>query len=58
MFVVSGPSGAGKDTLVEGLKVRRERLLYSRLTVWISRPHLSLSNSACLLLGLWRTLAA
>ena len=29
LFVVSGPSGAGKDTLVEGLKVRRERLLYS-----------------------------
>ncbi|HTW83504.1 MAG TPA: guanylate kinase [Candidatus Sulfotelmatobacter sp.] len=29
MFVVSGPSGAGKDTLVEGLKARHERLLYS-----------------------------
>ena len=29
LFVVSGPSGAGKDTLVEGLKARRERLLYS-----------------------------
>jgi guanylate kinase len=26
---VSGPSGAGKDTLVEGLKARHERLLYS-----------------------------
>ena len=29
MFVVSGPSGAGKDTLVEGLKLRHDRLLYS-----------------------------
>jgi guanylate kinase len=29
LFVVSGPSGAGKDTLVEGLKARHERLLYS-----------------------------
>jgi len=29
LFVVSGPSGAGKDTLVEGPKARRERLLYS-----------------------------
>lgn len=29
MFVVSGPSGAGKDTLVEGLKARHDRLLYS-----------------------------
>ena len=26
---MSGPSGAGKDTLVEGLKARHERLLYS-----------------------------
>jgi guanylate kinase len=26
---VSGPSGAGKDTLVEALKARHERLLYS-----------------------------
>ncbi|MBV8748428.1 MAG: guanylate kinase [Candidatus Eremiobacteraeota bacterium] len=29
MFVVSGPSGAGKDTLVDGLRARHERLLYS-----------------------------
>jgi guanylate kinase len=29
LFVVSGPSGAGKDTLVEGLKARHDRLLYS-----------------------------
>ncbi|MEO7040084.1 MAG: guanylate kinase [Candidatus Elarobacter sp.] len=29
MFVVSGPSGAGKDTLVEGLMTRHDRLLYS-----------------------------
>ncbi len=29
LFVVSGPSGAGKDTLVEALKSRHERLLYS-----------------------------
>jgi guanylate kinase len=29
LFVVSGPSGAGKDTLVEGLKARHERLRYS-----------------------------
>src|ERR1700761_5462802 len=29
LFVVSGPSGAGKDTLVEGLRARHERLLYS-----------------------------
>ncbi|HZO94625.1 MAG TPA: guanylate kinase [Candidatus Baltobacteraceae bacterium] len=29
MFVVSGPSGAGKDTLVDGLKNRHDRLLYS-----------------------------
>jgi guanylate kinase len=29
LFVVSGPSGAGKDTLVEALKVRHQRLLYS-----------------------------
>jgi guanylate kinase len=29
LFVVSGPSGAGKDTLVEGLKARHGRLLYS-----------------------------
>jgi guanylate kinase len=29
LFIVSGPSGAGKDTLVEGLRVRHERLLYS-----------------------------
>jgi guanylate kinase len=29
LFVVSGPSGAGKDTLVEALKARHQRLLYS-----------------------------
>ena len=29
LFVVSGPSGAGKDTLVEALKARHGRLLYS-----------------------------
>jgi len=29
LFVVSGPSGAGKDTLVEGLRLRHERLKYS-----------------------------
>jgi guanylate kinase len=29
LFVVSGPSGAGKDTLVEALKARHARLLYS-----------------------------
>ncbi len=29
MFVVSGPSGAGKDTLIELLKARHSRLLYS-----------------------------
>jgi guanylate kinase len=29
LFVVSGPSGAGKDTLVEALKARHSRLLYS-----------------------------
>jgi guanylate kinase len=29
LFVVSGPSGAGKDTLVEGLMARHERLRYS-----------------------------
>jgi guanylate kinase len=29
LFVVSGPSGAGKDTLVEGLRLRRETLRYS-----------------------------
>lgn len=29
MFVVSGPSGAGKDTLVEGLRARHDRFLYS-----------------------------
>ena len=29
LFVVSGPSGAGKDTLVEGLMARHDRLLYS-----------------------------
>lgn len=29
LFVVSGPSGAGKDTLVEGLRQRRDTLRYS-----------------------------
>jgi guanylate kinase len=29
LFVVSGPSGAGKDTLVEGLRERRPSLRYS-----------------------------
>ena len=29
LFVVSGPSGAGKDTLVEGLRANRPRLRYS-----------------------------
>jgi guanylate kinase len=29
LFVVSGPSGAGKDTLVEALRERRESLRYS-----------------------------
>ena len=29
LFVVSGPSGAGKDTLVEGLRQMRETLRYS-----------------------------
>jgi guanylate kinase len=29
LFVVSGPSGAGKDTLVEGLRERRSALRYS-----------------------------
>ncbi|GAC1536871.1 MAG: guanylate kinase [Candidatus Velthaea sp.] len=39
MFVVSGPSGAGKDTLVEALKARHGRLLYSvSATTRIPRP--------------------
>ncbi len=29
LFVVSGPSGAGKDTLIEALRARRPSLLYS-----------------------------
>jgi guanylate kinase len=29
LFVVSGPSGAGKDTLVEALRERRNSLRYS-----------------------------
>jgi guanylate kinase len=29
LFVVSGPSGAGKDTLVEGLRARHDRFRYS-----------------------------
>ena len=29
LFVISGPSGAGKDTLLEALRARRSRLRYS-----------------------------
>jgi guanylate kinase len=39
LFVVSGPSGAGKDTLVEALKARHQRLLYSiSSTTRVPRP--------------------
>jgi guanylate kinase len=39
LFVVSGPSGAGKDTLVEALRERRESLRYSiSVTTRPARP--------------------
>ncbi|HEY0798186.1 MAG TPA: guanylate kinase [Candidatus Baltobacteraceae bacterium] len=39
LFVVSGPSGAGKDTIVEGLRHRMPRLRYSvSSTTRIPRP--------------------
>jgi len=39
LFVVSGPSGAGKDTLVEALKAHHPRLRYSiSSTTRVARP--------------------